>query len=301
MSNLDIRPLRLPSELEIVVRLQEQTPGQAASVISRPMLISFARNGGLVLGAFHQGQLVGYLISYLGLESPDANRPALANLKLVSQRMGVLPDYQNQNLGYALKVAQRQFCLTQGIRFVSWTFDPLRSRNAHLNIRKLGAICREYQRDFYDLAPDSPPTMRNTDRLLVEWWVTHHRVDKRINNRRSDLTIEQYLAGNAPIVNPSQLGQGATAGLPLPPQLVELPFQNLLLVEMPNDIDLISQQAPELAAVWRAHLRDMLEVLLSERGYAITDFLHAPYMGRQRSFYVLSLIEFNETPRFSTN
>src|SRR5688572_1063507 len=144
MSNFVIRPLTALKELEAVEALQRLVWDDPSTVVYKHMLISFVRNGGSIIGALDGDNVVGFVLSYLGMESPEAERPAMANLKLVSQRMAVLPEYRNTGIGYDLKLAQRQYAIKQGIRLITWTFDPLLSRNAHLNVRKLGGIVREY-------------------------------------------------------------------------------------------------------------------------------------------------------------
>ena len=61
---------------------------------------------------------------------------------------------------------------------MEWTFDPLEIKNAHLNIARLGAICRRYQPDFY--GPSSSPLQGGlpTDRLYAEWWLSSPRVQR---------------------------------------------------------------------------------------------------------------------------
>jgi len=77
------------------------------------------------------------------IEAPDA-RPAMANLLIMSKRMVVRPEYRGRNIGFRLKMAQRDLALKQAIRLVTWTVDPLLAANAHFNIRKLGAVVQRY-------------------------------------------------------------------------------------------------------------------------------------------------------------
>src|SRR5512140_915296 len=149
IENLEIRALTGLDELTEAEEIQRVVWDDPKAVIYRNVLLNFSRNGGLVLGALDKGRIVGFLLGYLGIESPEADRPAMANLKLVSQRMAVLPEYRDKGIGYALKLAQRDYALKQGIRLITWTYDPLLTRNAHLNIRKLGAIVRAYWQDYY--------------------------------------------------------------------------------------------------------------------------------------------------------
>lgn len=299
MSDYVIRPLKTFEELKAVERLQRLVWDDPTTVIYQHMLISLARNGGSILGALHGDQLIGFIISYLGLESPESERPAMANLKMVSQRMAVLPEYRGTGVGYELKLAQRRLAIQLGIRLITWTFDPLLSRNAHLNIRKLGAIGQVYYRDYYGSGESALVKLHSSDRLLAEWWVTSNRVDQRISGRRTTLTLQQYLDGNAIILNPTTV---SPQGLPVPAERTESPQSTLALFEIPTDYDAIISCDVALAEAWRAHSREVLEQLINE-GYAVTDFIHGEYEGRLRSFYVLSYGEYSDIriSRFSTN
>ena len=85
-----------------------------------------------------------------------------------------------------LKLFQRDEALGRGIRLIQWTFDPLELRNAHFNLNRLGAICREYQPNLYGVT--SSPLHRGlaTDRLLVEWHLDSARVVGAIENLVKD-------------------------------------------------------------------------------------------------------------------
>ena len=139
-----IRPLRALDEMAAAVDLQQVYWGSdSGSVIPAHMLFSLAAHGGHVLAALDGDKQVGVLVGLLGADT-DAMRddPAISHLYIYSKRMVVLPDYRGRGLGTQLKLAQRDFALSQGIERVVWTFDPLLAPNAHLNLRKLGGISR---------------------------------------------------------------------------------------------------------------------------------------------------------------
>ena len=119
-------------------------PGTDLDVVPLHLLTTVAHNGGLVLGAFHGDRMVGFLLGFLGTDEGQPNRPALARLKHCSHMLGVLPEYRGQHIGYQLKLAQRDYVSVQGVRLITWTYDPLESRNARLNIARLGAVCNTY-------------------------------------------------------------------------------------------------------------------------------------------------------------
>lgn len=284
MSHYTIRELSGIAEYTQAEALQRLVWDDPSTVIYAHMLISLGRNGGSVLGAFDGDILIGVLISYLGLEDPEGDRPAMANLKLVSQRMAVMPAHRDAGIGYELKVAQRKLAQRLGIRLVTWTFDPLISRNAHLNIRKLGAIVREFHRDIYGAGPGPLTTFGSSDRLLVEWWVTNNRVEQRIEAKRAGLTLTQYLAGNSTILNlagPALRGYIQPTATPLQPE------GNLVLAEIPANIYDIRDDDPDLAVAWRDHVREVFEKLFSSN-YVMTDFVRGEHDGRVRTFYVFS-------------
>jgi predicted GNAT superfamily acetyltransferase len=291
-SKIEIRALTEFKELAELEALQRTAWDDPTAVVYRNTLINMARNGGIVLGALDNGRIVGFVLGYLGIESPEADRPAMANLKLVSQRMAVLPEYRNQGIGYELKLAQRNYAIKQGIRLITWTYDPLQTRNAHLNVRKLGAIARDYWRDYYGTEPSPQVVLGSSDRMMIEWWVTSNRVEQRLAGKRGGLALSQYTEANAVILNPSRAGNN---GFPHPCDLVYRPQAMVVLVEIPDHYGDMTSADPELARAWREHTRGILEQTLAA-GYAVTDFVRGTHEGRERSFYALSIAE--PTPQF---
>ena len=293
---IDIRALTTLDEMATVESLQRVLSGDDLSTYHRNQLIAQVRNGALLLGAYDGDRLVGYLFGYMGMETLDSSRPAMANLKFASQRMVVLPEYRDRGIGFELKLAQRQYAVKQGIRLVTWTFDPLNSRNAHLNIRRLGAIVRDYWRDYYGTNLSPQVSLGSSDRAIVEWWVTSKRVEQRINGNRIGLSVEQYTTANATILNPTRV---ASNGFPQPDGIAARSAGVVVLIEIPSDYQAIVEGDPDLAWAWRVHSRDLLQQALAS-GYMVTDFVHGSYEGRVRSFYALT---YSEVPSsgFSNN
>ena len=102
-----------------------------------------------MIGAWDDDKLVGFVLGFLGTDEGDPNRPAMTRLKHCSHMLAVLPDYRDKGVGYQLKIAQYHAVNQQAVRLITWTFDPVESRNANLNIARLGAISRTYKRDNY--------------------------------------------------------------------------------------------------------------------------------------------------------
>lgn len=286
MAEITIRPLYALADMHAVVELQKSYWGDdLESVIPAHMLFSLANHGGHVLCAFDGEEIVGVLVGFLGTSEQDSDRPAMANLQIVSKRMVVLPSYRNQNIGYQLKRAQRRMAIEQGIRLVTWTFDPLLAPNAHLNVRKLGVTVDTYLENYYGTEDEGGlVTLGTSDRLLAEWWVTNRRVEERLNGQRIDLSLAQYLEANTMIVNPTMI---TSDGAVLPAETTTLPASSLALLEIPTHFEAMVRNNPDLAKSWQEHIR-MLFMRLLPSGYVVTDFLREHYEGRTRAFYLLS-------------
>ncbi len=286
MNTVQIRPLSTLDEMRVAVELQRLYWGdQLESVIPAHMLLSLANYGGHVLAALDGDNMVGVLVGFLGTSTPESNRPAMANLQLVSKRMVVLPAYRNQGIAYRLKLAQRDLAIKQGIRLVSWTYDPLMAANAHLNIRKLGGVSHVYHENYYGTEEEGGLTIAgSSDRLFVEWWVTNRRVEERINGKRGELTLKQYLDADTRILNPTTV---ETNGTPWPAEKSFSVVGALVLVEIPLDYLGIASKDLMLAQAWRAHTRELFGHLLT-KGYLVTDFVREHYKDRDRAFYVFS-------------
>ena len=186
-----IRTLYKLEDMHEAVELQKTYWGtDLESVVPAHMLFSLATSGGHVIAAFDGDKMVAVLIGFLGTDIQEPTRPAMANLRIVSKRMIVLPEYRGQGVGYKLKKRQREFAMRQGIRLVTWTFDPMLMANAHLNIRKLGAISTSYLENYYGTVNEGGLSRTGTsDRLLVEWWVTNRRVEERLNGSRGLINL----------------------------------------------------------------------------------------------------------------
>ena len=169
--NLKIRTLSTVAEVRACEAMQRQVWAipDDLEVVPLHLLVTIQRNGGLLLGAFDGDDLVGFVFGFPGISSNG-------KFKHCSHLMGVAPSYQSRGVGHQLKLAQREFVLDQGIDLITWTYDPLESRNAYLNIHKLGGVCRTYARDYYGPLTDGLGAGLPSDRFQVEWWIAAERV-----------------------------------------------------------------------------------------------------------------------------
>jgi predicted GNAT superfamily acetyltransferase len=207
----------------------------------------------------------------------------MTRLKHCSHMLAVRPEARNRSVGFRLKLAQRQAIRQQGIRLATWTYDPLLSLNAHLNIRRLGAVCRTYVRDAYGKMRDGLNVGIASDRFDVEWWITSHRVEARLSGRRPPLDLVHFLEGGAQQLNPAAL---RSDGWPEPASSIEPARGTVLLAEIPPDFQRLREADLGLARAWREHSRSLFEDVF-RAGYLVTDFIYLRGETSPRAFYVL--------------
>lgn len=288
------------SQAEIIVRSLETLAEYAAAediqrttwsmpdleIIPAHALHAMQHSGAALIGAFDGERLVGFTFGILATQAIPGrlDEVAAARLKMYSVIAGVLPEYQARDVGYRLKMAQRDFALRIGVRLITWTYDPLESLNGRFNIGKLGAVCHTYLRHFHGNMSGINNGLQ-TDRFEVEWWVTSHRVAARATRKWRPLRLESLLSGGALLVNEATFD---AAGLPTPPANYVSRPSTLMLVEVPSSFQTIKRQDFALAQRWRAHSRDIFEAMF-DSGFLVTDFVaHDDENGRRRSFYLLT-------------
>src|SRR5438128_9182663 len=141
------------------------------------LAVAARASGSLWLGAFDKDkdEMIGFAFA---LPSLEHGRPGFH-----SHTVAVRAGHRDQRIGYQLKLAQRERALARGIKEMTWTFDPLRSRNAHLNFFRLGVICNSYRVDFYGSQNSSPLYSNGTDRFWVTWRMADPRVEARLKGK----------------------------------------------------------------------------------------------------------------------
>jgi predicted GNAT superfamily acetyltransferase len=232
--------------------------------------------GGEVLGAFVGKRLAGFLYAFLA-----RRRGRLIHW---SHMMAVEPQFRNAGLGFRMKLAHRRRALAAGVRRISWTYDPLQSRNATLNITRLGGSAEEYISDCYGPFPSRIERGLASDRLVVEWAIASRRVAARLRRRAARPPNPDWPVANIAGKNP----QGF-----LENRALELHLRTpRLMVEIPADTDSMRLRALPLARRWRMEARKIFQAYFRD-GYRITDFF-PPALAGGRCFYL-----FERGPRHS--
>lgn len=297
MSTITIQPILELAKISAVEPLEQAIWGISdLEVTCTHTLHALVENGGSLIGAYDAERLIGFVLGIPALIK-DNTRPLAERLKLYSYMAGVLPAYQGQGIGCRLKLAQREEALRQGFRLITWTYDPLESLNAHLNIGKLGATCHTYQRHFHgDLGGINAGLP--TDRFNVDWWLDSDAVKQKVAGEKRPLrlgsgqalSLPSLIAHGAVILNPAIIN---SAGLPVPPEAIAPPKSVThpnapALVEIPTSIRAIKEQDFALAETWRLHTRQLFETAFAQE-FVVSDFvMDRDENGRSRSYYLLT-------------
>jgi predicted GNAT superfamily acetyltransferase len=262
-----VRPLREIAEFRQCERIQEVVWGSAG--VSGELLLVTAKHGGLVLGAFRGDRLAGFLYAFLA-----RRRGRLIHW---SHLMAVEPGFRDRGLGFRMKLEHRRRALAQGIRSIAWTYDPLQSRNAALNIHRLGAEVREYLPDCYGEFASKIECGLPSDRFVAEWRIASRRVQHRLRGKRPSIPLETL-----PLANQVEREAG---GLAINRRLHLTLVDPRLLVEIPAEPDRMRTLDRDLARRWRLEMRRVFQHYLG-KGYRVDDFF-SPQESPKRAFYLL--------------
>lgn len=192
--DLEIRECLTLEQLAECVELQREVFALPEVELSPVRHFVVTKNaGGFVLGAYFGGRLAGFVLSV-----PAFLRGERA---FYSHMTGVRAEFQSHGIGARLKWEQRTRSLAEGVRFIKWTFEPVKARNAYFNLEKLGAAILEYQPNFYGIdyataAHTGKEIGLASDRLFAEWDLKDAKVEalaageKFIDPREPDAVVE---------------------------------------------------------------------------------------------------------------
>ncbi len=196
------------------------------------MLRALSHAGNYVAGAFVGDRLAGGSVGFYA---------APADTTLHSHITGASRIGRGHNVGHALKLHQRDWARSRGLRSITWTFDPLVARNAYFTIAKLGAVPVAYHRDFYGELSDELAGADESDRLLVTWPVDAPEPEPTTE------TVDDALASGARLIIERDDDR--------PRVVTDIPVGDTLLIPVPRDIEAMRRSRPVAASHWRLAVR----------------------------------------------
>ncbi len=201
-----------------------------------------AHMGGIVCAAFVVDSPipVGFAYSF----------PALYKNKMVqhSHMLALRPEHRASGLAVRLKQHQRTRAIALGYDLMTWTFDPALTKNARLNLGKLGARAVSYHEDWYAIKGGIYAGLP-ADRFFAEWDLSQTFTERPKTAPSGKIALE---------------ANGSRAGTP------NLDLIGTVLIESPRDIDALKATDLESAKTWRTAHRVVFPHYF-ERGYQVID------------------------------
>ena len=269
-----IRRVETQAEYEECVRLQDETWGAGFNERVPSTLLRISQYiGGVTAAAFRGPEagapMVGFVFGMTGVRHGE--------LVHWSDMLAVRAEARDHGIGRRLKLYQRSLVKEIGVNQILWTYDPLVSRNAHLNLNILGARVIEYVSDMY--GADTGSALHEaigTDRFVVAWDVGGEagkrgsgdvRGGEEVSGQagtlgRWDASLEAAISSEVMPRPP----HAPTSGLP---RLPASPLESLIAI--PGDIQEVIATAPEIAREWRESTRAAFLRHMGD-GYRVTGF-----------------------------
>jgi predicted GNAT superfamily acetyltransferase len=264
-----IRDLKTIDDLTQLKAVEKEVWGIAEEdTLPLTLAIACKAAGNIFVGAFdrdedaknrNKDKLVGFAFGFLGREHGQTT--------VHSHMLAVLDGYRHLDLGSRLKQAQRERAMAMGVHEMTWTYDPLQSRNAHFNFSKLGVVSDTYKVDFYGPETSSMLHRNGTDRLWVRWLLNSRRVRDRLAGKSTNARVEALDALKllAPLVRFDPGGKPARTDLP------EALARQRVSIEIPGDILNVERTDMELAREWRDATRWAFRETL-KAGFVVAEF-----------------------------
>lgn len=246
---LTIRLLKTNEEMGLIQGLERAIWG--TDPVPTHQTFTAVKNGGLMLGAFLDQEIVGFSYSFPGYVN--------GKLRLCSHMLGVHPDYQQMGIGNALKNEQLKFAKELGYDLITWTFDPLESRNAYLNVAKLYGICDTYLENCYGEMKDGLNRGLPSDRFQIDWWISSQRVEEKWMPKITKYDCP-FIVSESDKGNPVLLYENER--IPTDCEGIEVPI--------PKNLQAIKKDEPELALDWRMKTRAIFQTLFAA-GYTLVN------------------------------
>ncbi|PJK17076.1 GNAT family N-acetyltransferase [Chryseomicrobium excrementi] len=267
---IELRELKQRDELLEVQQLEQLVWDMAPIPLHQTM--TAVKHGGLIIGAYSQQQLVGFSYGFAGYTEGEAY--------LCSHMLGIHPEFRSQKIGERLKEYQRKVALEKGYHRIIWTYDPLESRNAYLNLTKLRGICSTYIENCYGEMEDGLNKGLPSDRFEIHWYIdTPHISTEPTRNERDAVSLGSISwEEDHPMFYPTG-------------EVMDAPVYTL---PIPKDFQSLKQQNPELAYAWRIQTRAVFQELFA-KGYCATELVQGQDENRYL-FVKQSMLSLGGTP-----
>lgn len=243
---MEIREIYTIQELEKVQKLEVAV--WETHPVPIHQTLTAIKNGGIMVGAFIGEKLIGFSYGFAGFKNGKAH--------LTSHMMAISDEYRVKGIGEALKQKQRELAIERGYDKIVWTYDPLETRNAYLNLTKLNAICDTYIENCYGEMEDGLNRGLPSDRFEVAWYIksTYLEGKQHIDTSNALPIVAYKMNGfNWPVLEEFDLQRAF--------------IEDSYVLPVPQNFQALKASDPKLALDWRFKTRTIIQKLFSQ-GYA---------------------------------
>lgn len=243
--------IRSLQTMEELLRMQE-VETKVWQMPATPVHQTFTalNNGGIILGAFLDDEMIGFLYSFPGFDGRF--------VYLCSHMLGILPAYRTSGLGVKMKLKQAEIARDRGYQMITWTFDPLESRNAYLNLHKLGATGAIYKENYYGAMRDGLNQGLPSDRIHIKWDLSKNKKESNIPFDKAKLLLDITPEGYPLMTDAFHSRMKQTA--------------DYLFMAIPVNFQEIKQMDFQLAKKWRMETQKVFRDLF-DNGYQASDLI----------------------------
>lgn len=237
---ISLRELTEIKDLEILGEIEKNIWNTHQLPIHQTL--TAVKNGGIIIGAFDNDKIIGFSYAFAGFKN--------GQIYLCSHMLGIDEGYRSKGIGGSLKNKQQEIAIQKGYREIRWTYDPLETRNAYLNLTKLKGICSVYKENAYGEMKDDLNKGLPSDRFEVHWHISSEHV--------TAVKAENY--NNAVSLNKVNIRNGIPACAVLYNEKLTAEVYSFTV---PKDFQHVKAYNPELAVEWRLITRNIFQKLFS--------------------------------------
>lgn len=260
--DIEIRELSAFEQFEEIASLQERiwnlSDADKISTITLKALTMQYPIMGLVIGAYYNNQIIGFAICF----------PTREPTTMYGLIMGVLPDFQNSDIGNRMGIKILELCLKQNITKVCWTFEPLEAILGYLYLNKWGAVVVKYEQNYYQLKDEFSKKLP-LDRFIVDCNLHSNRVIERINKKIEIRSLQKALH-EFPVA-----------------QWNNFPGEKSVLVEIPGNFQKMKNGKMEELIEYRMKTRTIFENYITKHGYFIAEIISGEINGEKHNYYLM--------------
>src|SRR5690625_376622 len=237
---IEIKELKTLTALEELGEIENRVWGMPA--LPTHQTLTAIKNGGIIIGAYNNDKLIGISYGFAGLNA--------GNTYLCSHMLGTGEEYRSRKIGEQLKQKQRTVAIDKGYTTIHWTFDPLETRNAYLNLSKLNGICDTYIENAYGDMKDGINKGIPSDRFEIHWYITSPHVEDNT----------EIITDNATQINLITIENG------IPEFLTSIAYPytaEVYALDVPKDFQGLKKQNHDIALDWRYKTRTIFQSLFA--------------------------------------